>query len=493
MTRFAPKIIFILLTVTVALAPLPLGANRAWAWAPLAAVFGALAIAAALSLPRTALAPLKARPFAIPAAAFGVLIAWAWLQTLPVWPPGLAHPAWAEAAAAGVPVEGGRISLDPEGGRTAVMRWLSYGTVFVLAFILTQKGRNAALGYKILACAACGYAVYGLYRYFAGVPEILGFYPYGQQGAVTGTFPGRNGFASYAGLMLLVVTALNFRRLRRILTSNMPGKARRRMILQQLGGPLSLYLSAAILIGFALLASQSRAGAAAALLSLLILALMLRGPRGSAGVAGFGAGIVVLSGLIWLAASGPLQTRISETTIAEVTETGRGPIWEATVRAIADRPLLGHGVGSFEEVFPLYRGADVWGHIYVSKAHSSYLEAMMELGVPVALALLVIPMWIGLACVQGIRLRRRRQIYPAVALAATGGLALHSLVDFPAQLPAIALTYFYLSGIGVAQSLQVRKKRKRPPRNVRSAANSYNLEIGPTYRSENGSGPVPPV
>jgi O-antigen ligase len=131
---------------------------------------------------------------------------------------------------------------------------------------------------------------------------------------------------------------------------------------------------------------------------------------------------------------------------------GRIAAWEMTLQAIAERPLLGYGHGAYQELFFLAHGPElgrtgVWDH-----AHNDYLQAAAELGLPAAgafwLALLLV--W-GL-CLTGTVRRRRRRVYPLVASTAGVLVALHAITDFSLLMPAVAMTFAAILGIGCAQS-----------------------------------------
>jgi peptide/nickel transport system substrate-binding protein len=87
------------------------------------------------------------------------------------------------------------------------------------------------------------------------------------------------------------------------------------------------------------------------------------------------------------------------------------------VEAIKHHPLLGTGLGSFEQAFPAFRDGSVRTFVVWDKAHNSYLENMMELGVPMALALFAAIAAIAWLCFSGMRKRQRDQFIPAAALA----------------------------------------------------------------------------
>jgi len=95
------------------------------------------------------------------------------------------------------------------------------------------------------------------------------------------------------------------------------------------------------------------------------------------------------------------------------------------------------------------------------KAHNTYLEHAAELGLPAALALYAGMLLLFLYLLSGIFRRRRDQIYPLVATAATILVAVHALVDFSLQIPAVAVTYAAVLGVGVAQARSPRRERRR--------------------------------
>ena len=125
-------------------------------------------------------------------------------------------------------------------------------------------------------------------------------------------------------------------------------------------------------------------------------------------------------------------------------------VYALTSNAIADTPLAGTGYGSFRQIFRLYQDPSV-RKIY-GKAHNTYLENALELGLPGLIFLLAAIAALFWRCVLGLRERERDHIYPALGVAATALVAAHSLVDFSLQMPAVALTYAIIMGIAVAQS-----------------------------------------
>src|SRR5690606_9048480 len=87
--------------------------------------------------------------------------------------------------------------------------------------------------------------------------------------------------------------------------------------------------------------------------------------------------------------------------------------YRATWEAIADRPLLGTGYGTYPDAFKAYNRPDT-GTYFLDKAHNTYLQVIMELGWPAAAALYA---GLALLVVRSVRSRpyqTRLAPYPAV-------------------------------------------------------------------------------
>jgi O-antigen ligase len=97
------------------------------------------------------------------------------------------------------------------------------------------------------------------------------------------------------------------------------------------------------------------------------------------------------------------------------------------LQGISQRPWLGTGYGTFDEAFRLLRDERVHG--LWDKAHDTYLENALELGVPAAALLVLGAGALLLRVLIGVRVRQKDAIYPAIGVGATVLVAGHSLVD----------------------------------------------------------------
>lgn len=448
-------LLFRLLLALVVLAPLPFGGQRPWAWTLSAVVVGGLLLAwAVLAALRRAPAPVNAGRLWFVVASFSAAVGWAGLQTLPAAE--LAHPLWAEAAAAlGVSTRGA-ISVDPALGWTALLRLTTYAGVFWLALQLGRNRERARLGLTATAVAGTLYAAYGLVMHLSGQEAILWYAKWAYIGDLTATFVNRNSYGAYAGLGVICCLALAIQAFARFSVAIGPRLAAERLILQ--AGPPLL---AAGMLATALMLSHSRGAFLATVGAILaLLAAMAAGKLVSRraiialslALATAGAAVVAVSGEV------TLRRLVAQTEM----EGDRGHLYRLTADATADAPWTGHGFGAFASSFRVYRDVALPRPVVYDFAHNVYLEAAMDLGLPAAAALLAAAAGVVWICLRGLRRRRRDQIYPAVAVAAATLIGLHGLVDFSAQIPAVSITLAFLLGLGCTQAWSTRRRGGAP-------------------------------
>lgn len=436
-------ILFRLLLGLVVLAPIPFASHRPWAWSLLAIATGLLLLLWgwlwASGRVRLPVGWPRLWRLLVP---FALLIGWIILQAVSWTPGSWHHPFWAETDA-----RNGAITLDPAATVAALTRLLTYGGIFWLALQVGRDRNRARQGLKAVAILSVLQAAYGLLLYFIGSDTILWFQKWAYLGDITGTFVNRNAFGAYAGLGLLSCLA--------VAAGTMAEEQGRRRGARDTADLLlnrtAPYLVGLGLLGTALLLSHSRgAFLATAVAILTLLALFGIGRLLSARIAWGLTAVTLLVGGLAVAVSGEATfTRLAEST--EI-QGDRGQLYRLSLDAIAQAPLTGHGYGAFEQSFRLYRDTGLPRPVIYDFAHNIHLEAVMDLGIPGALLLyaaILIPL--GL-CLKGVITRRRDKQYPALALAAGVLLAGHGLVDFSLQIPAVAVLFAYLLGVGVAQS-----------------------------------------
>lgn len=201
-------------------------------------------------------------------------------------------------------------------------------------------------------------------------------------------------------------------------------------------------LASAAIMGLAVIATGSRAGAAVLAMGILVQALIPRPDRGNVpirrGAARFLAPPVILAGAFLVGA-------VMGKGLGSVG--GRWTFWRAAAQLIARRPLFGYGLGHFQAVYPqgaaylaLSGGAPL---VLPASAHNDWLEYAVELGVIPSLLILAVGVWAArTAWSQG-----RTSI--ALALAA---LVLQGGWDSSLHATPVALLFFMLLGSVPARS-----------------------------------------
>ncbi len=441
-----------LVLTLVALAPLPFGSNRPWSWSLLATLAGVLLIVWSAgylrSSRRFAIAP---RRIAVPALLYMSACLFALLQTLPVLPEAMAHPLW--SLDAGIRPPGGLrpISLSPADTLTALLRLLSYGIVFWLVLQGSRESRRADEVVGVIGIISGLYSAYGVIVFLTGGQTVLWFEKWAYQESVTSTFVNRNSFATYAGLGLLCAVAYLYRALVRV---DIDQTSIRRSIGDLLARmtPFVMGSIAAIPLNLAaLFLTQSRAGIVFSVLAMIVfvigLSVRIKARRMAVSLAVL---TVIGVGYYFLVSGAGFVERLDRLIGSDLANNARLTVYRATVSGILDFPWLGVGYGTYEEFFRTIRSPDMPSRFI--KAHSTYLECIVELGIPAAAMLISSIAILAYRALLGLRRRRSLFVYGWMGFCASVLVGCHALVDFSLQIPAIAVTYAAIIAVGCSQS-----------------------------------------
>ncbi|MEX0921667.1 MAG: O-antigen ligase family protein [Rhodovibrionaceae bacterium] len=446
------RIVLYLFLALVVLAPLPLASNRPLPALALAAGLGAVLLLWSLAaLRERALVSIPPRYSFWLAAPFLLYLLWAWLLTLPGFGP--PHPVWLQAEAALQTPLRSRAALSPSAAGATLINVMGYGAAFWLALHLGRRSRDARLILGVLAVAMVAYALYGLAMLLGGFDRVLWYERWAYRDSVTSTFVNRNNYATYAGLGLLLVLALFVEQIHAAARLAVGGlRAAIVGVIDESGTALWLLMTAVLVIAAALVLTGSRAGVGAAGIGVLALFAAFGLARGTRAR-------IWLLGLVAILAAGAAIASIGGAYLLdrlvdlEANATSRLELLKLALQQIAERPWFGHGPGSFPAVFELARSEAFDEDLFsYQRVHNTYLEVALESGLPGLALLLGAIVWANLLCLRGVLRRREAYVFPAIGLAATALVAVHSLVDFGLQIPAVSVTYFTLLGLGVAQS-----------------------------------------
>ena len=118
-----------------------------------------------------------------------------------------------------------------------------------------------------------------------------------------------------------------------------------------------------------------------------------------------------------------------------------------------DSPLLDTIIGTFMAAFPAYRKGEhgimqIW-----ERAHSTPLEFAAELGLPASILMCALWVLTSVMLFRAYRNEPNAYALPALAFAVLLLTGLHSLVDFPLQIPGCAIPVGIVSGALFRQSV----------------------------------------
>lgn len=337
--------------------------------------------------------------------------------------------------------------MDPSGTREFLFQVTAALALFLAArtYFAPRPSARRRLAVVIAAFAAAE-ALYGITQWLSETPEVLWVVKQFYAGAATGTLIGRTHFAVLLYLGLGCALALLVTQLQR---TPRQGDDRGREVATR----VTLALAAGLMLG-GILASKSRAGlAGAALVLAYSIALALR--RGRRAVALVSLAILTLAAIPTMLLVAPdISERLSNLPYEWTGAVSRGAVLRLSPELIQAFPLFGAGAGTFELVFTRLRTSGITG-LY-DHAHNDYLEILIECGlIGLALALAPVALYVD-GIVRDWRRRRSAgldrmapydlELIPWPIFAALGVVALHELVDFALQIPALAFLVALLAG-----------------------------------------------
>ena len=453
----------------VSFAALPMGANRDWAWAPIAVILGVLAVLVACGVGTSKgfeVSQAERKPLLALVACFALFVLFGLFQMSTMAPSSTT--AWLYEAAARLlgsahaPVP----DLAIDAARNTLLKCLSCGAIFLMARALCRDRDRARLLLVMFVAGAILVVAYGVLMqvtthscYLGSYLKKVGAYQSTDYCVMSGTFVSSNSFGCYCGMGMVAAMALIFAGRRR--KGDQPygyDEDDEEGIVASLTGFRVTMLAVCLLLLGGLLYSASRAGLAATLASAAALAaMMLRGRwRSRPDLVRIFVAISVVVGIIVLVIAG---NTIVDKAIRASDGGDRMQIWRASLNAVRMSPWLGWGLGSFADIYAIVQPMTL--PIPNDLAHSTPLETMVEVGVPMAVvgfAIVLIP-W-GVSLYGALTRRRAHRYLPGAAFAVAAVPILHSVVDFSLQMPAIGFVVSALLGMGWAQAFG-RRERSR--------------------------------
>jgi len=454
------KFVFWSLLSLVVVMPLAFGGNRPVPWSIMSLITGLLLVIWGIAanekreLSRVSLKHIWF--FVIP---FVIVMLWIPLQIFLLNTDAIVHPIWQMTQKALDSPTKPSITLDVHKTAEGFMKLLTYGMIFWLSLQVGRSPPNAKKLITAIAIAGGFYALYGIIVYTLGNEHILWYNKTAYYESLTSTFVNRNSYATYAGIGLIVSLALFFTKL----LKNADRSNMRQLYITLINNfttKSALFLLIVLLLIASLIMSNSRAGLVSAsigCISFIGLFTLTKAAKSHRFILGISSLILVSVFIIALALGGDAISKRFSKLDQEIE--ARGNIYSISVSAIKDFAILGSGLGTFENTFSMYRDSRLPNQFLrrVDHAHNTYLETVIELGMPAFILLTISIFSILVVCFKGLINREQDAMFPAIALATSAIIWTHALFDFSIEMPAISITYSTILGVGCAQSWSIKK------------------------------------
>jgi O-antigen ligase len=348
---------------------------------------------------------------------------------------------------AGLPLSPARsLSLDPYSTRLVLVQVTGLVIYFVATLIFTDTPRRLRTIVRTITIFGFLLAMFGLTQSFTTDGTRVYWFRQLTQSTAFGPFINRHHFAGYMELAIALPLGLLF--------SGAIENYKR-----------PLYAFAAMIMGIALIMTNSRGGIISLAAEIFFLVLIagpgLRGGerqprtqriRAALIRAGLALGlIVVLIGGVLVVGGSDVFTRLLGSPNAEDPTTGRTHFWSVTLDVIKSYPVIGSGLGSFSVIYTRYDSRN--GFYRLEQAHNDYLQTLADGGIVggvLGLAFVLILFRKGFA-----RRETEDKFRRGVATGALAGcfaVLIHSFFDFTLHTTANALLFLILAALATQDS-----------------------------------------
>lgn len=341
-------------------------------------------------------------------------------------------------------------SICPYQTKVELFKLLSYIGVFFLGLKIFDSRKRIKRAVIVIFVAGVLEAFLGIFQMLTKSNKIFWFWQSAyKKGGYFGSFVNPNHFAIYMGIVTCMGIGLLFSRPK---IPFYPSDESWRHYLNRFESYISknvLLIFLLTIMGSSIFLSLSRGGILCFLFS-LILIFMFQGLRESKRKR-----IVViiisliLAFLIWIGID-PIIRELS--TLLKLTKASpqRPVAWKDSFRIIKEYPLIGVGLGNFQNIFPMYKDSMLQGAFW-DHAHNEYIECAVDTGIigffifygTVSLCFfLIIKRW----------LKRTETFSVGITL---GGISAISLLfmgntfTFNLHIPAIAFTFFLIMALTI--------------------------------------------
>ena len=343
------------------------------------------------------------------------------------------------------------LSISPHDTELALLKFLAYLSAFLLAAYLFDSGKRKNILVRALIILGCFEAVYGIIQYLTGWQKIFTYTKEFNLEDATGTYINPNHFAGLLELTLPFILGLGFYSFQIWSERRQAGLSWRVSAEQGSAGVRSIfYFFLAVIVIMAIIFSRSRTGVLATAFSIVFIVLLGQvKARRKTWMLGFFLFLLCTVGYgLWIGLD-PVLARFEQMEEPGYLQLeGRVAIWKDTVGLVHDHPVMGTGLGTFGTAYRRYQTA--LADEYVDHAHNDYLEFASDTGL-LGAALLFLPiLYLFFKMIMGFLddARRFRRSVTLGCIGSTLALLIHSVTDFNLQIPANALVFAVVLGIG---------------------------------------------
>jgi putative inorganic carbon (hco3(-)) transporter len=434
------------LTVGLALAVLAFGGTGKVSFAIVQLLFFGMAAFFVARAPESAFRS-SANLLAVPAILTIIVL----LQLCPLPQSWLHRFAGRETPMAGV--RAGYLSFEPYVTRGHLLTLLACFVAFYFAQIVSQDSRRKKIFIASLVVLGTFEAFYGMVQYLTGWQQIFAYVKKFDLEEATGTYINRNHYAGFLEMILPFSLALVFYEYAKLRGKRGRSIGFRRLIAKSGLQSLILWLCVSVILCAALIFSRSRMGILAAASSVLVIFALIAISRFHGRASSLLAVMFIVLSIclaLWIG-PGPIVSRFQS--VEDEYSLGgpsRVSIWRDALPLMQHHPWLGTGFGTFPIAYT--SGQTTFLTQFVNHAHNDYLELAADLGIPAALVLFASVFLILARAVRAF-LFGEEDFERVVALGCVGSIvaiSLHSFVDFNLYIPANALFFSVILGLGIA-------------------------------------------
>ena len=279
-------------------------------------------------------------------------------------------------------------------------------------------------------------SLYGMFEFFSGHHQILHLKGIS---SVTGTFINRNYFAGY--LLMVIPLGMGFFFSREALhTRRLRGWRQR---LSSLDGKTLLVGFGIIVMILGLIFSASRMGILSLLLSFTLISILFKARQWGKGISKTSLLILGL-GLLWAIWIG-LDAVITRFFTVSDDMKWRWTVWTDTLRIARDFPIWGTGLGTFSQVFPMYKSFHM--QRLVTHAENDFFQLASEvgfIGMGILFILFIFLLVKAVARIRSLSITDSGRYIGIGSLVGILALMFHSLFERNLQVPANAFLFTFL-------------------------------------------------